>query len=80
MSEITEIIIEVVCNHAIVVLSIIGAQLYLMKFEQVGHLLQFSAGIIDISQKMVPTIISGIKHYNLTAFVKRLLLTSNDLI
>ena len=28
---------------------------------------------------MDPTIISGIKHYNLTAFVKRLLLTSNDL-
>ena len=76
MSEITEIIIEVVCNHAIVVLSIIGAQLYLMKFEQVGHLLRFSAGIMDISHKMVPTIISGIKYYNLTAFIKRLLLTT----
>ena len=80
MSEITEIIIEIVCNHAIFVLNIIGVQLYLMKFEQVGHLLRFSAGIMDISQKMDPTIISGIKHYNLTAFVKRLLLTSNDLI
>ena len=79
MSEITEIITEIVCNHAIFVLNIIGVQLYLMKFEQVGHLLRFSAGIMDISQKMDPTIISGIKHYNLTASVKRLLLTSNDL-